>query len=138
MLLRPHLRGGVRDHARRRRGLTLSGVANLCHDIWTNVVRNGAASEAEQLKLARTATLAISHPRYHFSALRSKARTRVHGGTGLLDRVCRQLRVARVGHYLAPIHNTRRGSILVGMLSSLILIYLSPTIRVELLGKPLA
>ena len=41
-------------------GLTLSGVATLCHDVWTNVVRNGTASEAEQLKVARIATVAIS------------------------------------------------------------------------------
>ncbi|MGY3363070.1 cation/acetate symporter [Bradyrhizobium sp. GM2.4] len=41
-------------------GLTLSGVATLCHDVWTNVVRHGTASEAEQLKVARIATVAIS------------------------------------------------------------------------------
>src|SRR6266700_2365570 len=41
-------------------GLTLSGVATLCHDVWTNVVRNGTAPEAEQLKVARYATVAIS------------------------------------------------------------------------------
>nr|WP_283805542.1 hypothetical protein [Bradyrhizobium tropiciagri] len=41
-------------------GLTLSGVATLCHDVWTNVIRSGAASEAEQLKVARVATVVIS------------------------------------------------------------------------------
>lgn len=41
-------------------GLTLSGVATLCHDVWTNVIRHGAASEAEQLRVARIATIAIS------------------------------------------------------------------------------
>lgn len=41
-------------------GLTLSAVATLCHDVWTNVVRHGTASEAEQLKVARIATVAIS------------------------------------------------------------------------------
>ncbi|MGX1416776.1 cation/acetate symporter [Bradyrhizobium elkanii] len=41
-------------------GLTLSGVATLCHDVWTNVIRNGTASETEQLKVARVATVLIS------------------------------------------------------------------------------
>src|SRR4030095_7318671 len=41
-------------------GLTLSGVATLCHDVWTNVIRHGKAEEAEQLRVARVATIVIA------------------------------------------------------------------------------
>ncbi|MCP3372740.1 hypothetical protein NLM23_27225 [Bradyrhizobium cajani] len=41
-------------------GLTLSGVATLCHDPWTNVIRAGKAAESEQLKVARVATIIIA------------------------------------------------------------------------------
>jgi cation/acetate symporter len=40
-------------------GLTLSGAAALSHDLWVNVFRGGHASDREQLKVARLATLAL-------------------------------------------------------------------------------
>src|SRR5687767_7986659 len=40
-------------------GLTLSGAAALSHDLWVNVARGGHASAAEQLGVARLATLAL-------------------------------------------------------------------------------
>jgi cation/acetate symporter len=40
-------------------GLTLSGVAALSHDLWVNAIKGGAASETEQLKVARGATLLL-------------------------------------------------------------------------------
>ena len=40
-------------------GLTLSGAAALSHDLWVNVVRGGEAPEAEQLKVARGATVLL-------------------------------------------------------------------------------
>jgi cation/acetate symporter len=40
-------------------GLTLSGAAALSHDLWVRVVKRGAADEAEQLKVARLATLLL-------------------------------------------------------------------------------
>lgn len=40
-------------------GLTLSGAAALSHDLWVSVVRKGEASTAEQLRVARIATIAL-------------------------------------------------------------------------------
>jgi cation/acetate symporter len=40
-------------------GLTLSGAAALSHDLWVNVVRHGEASEHEQLRVARAATIVL-------------------------------------------------------------------------------
>jgi cation/acetate symporter len=40
-------------------GLTLSGAAALSHDLWVNVARKGAASQREQLAVARMATVGL-------------------------------------------------------------------------------
>jgi len=40
-------------------GLTLSGAAALSHDLWVNVVRRGHASPEEQLRVARVATIGL-------------------------------------------------------------------------------
>jgi cation/acetate symporter len=41
-------------------GLTLSGAATLSHDLWVNVVRHGHADEREQFRVARTATVLLA------------------------------------------------------------------------------
>ncbi|MFN2400282.1 MAG: cation acetate symporter [Gemmatimonadaceae bacterium] len=40
-------------------GLTLSGAAALSHDLWVSVVRHGRAAPAEQLRVARGATVVL-------------------------------------------------------------------------------
>ena len=41
-------------------GLTLSGAAALAHDLWGHVVRKGKIEEAEQLRVARYATVGLA------------------------------------------------------------------------------
>ncbi|KJC54404.1 acetate permease [Bradyrhizobium sp. LTSP849] len=119
-------------------GLTLSGVATLCHDIWTNVVRNGTASEAEQLKVARIATVVISV----FAVALGVA----FEGQNVAFMAGLAFSVACAANFpsLVLAITWRRfttsaavASILVGTLSSLLLIVLSPTIQVDVLGKAL-
>jgi cation/acetate symporter len=40
-------------------GLTLAGASTLSHDLYVNVVRSGRSSEAEEVKVARIATLLL-------------------------------------------------------------------------------
>ena len=40
-------------------GLTLSGAAALSHDLWVNVVRRGHTSPTEELRVARVATIGL-------------------------------------------------------------------------------
>lgn len=40
-------------------GLTLSGAAALSHDIWTSVIRHGEAKPGEEVRVARGATLGL-------------------------------------------------------------------------------
>ncbi len=119
-------------------GLTLSGVATLCHDVWTNVIRHGAASEAEQLKVARIATVAIS--------VLAIALGIAFEGQNVAFMAGLAFSIACAANFpsLVLAITWRRfttpaavASILVGALSSLVLIVLSPTIQVDVLGKPL-
>ena len=120
-------------------GLTLSGVATLCHDVWTNVIRDGSALEAEQLKVARVATVMISI----FAIFLGIA----FEGQNVAFMAGLAFSIACAANFpsLVLAITWRRfttpaavASILVGTLSSLVLIYLSPTIQVDILGKPLA
>ncbi len=120
-------------------GLTLSGVATLCHDVWTNVVRNGTASETEQLKVARVATVVISILAIILGIAFEGQNVAFMAGLAF------SIACAANFPSLVLAITWRRfttsaavASILVGTLSSLVLIYLSPTIQVDILGKPLA
>ena len=119
-------------------GLTLSGVATLCHDVWTNVVRNGMAPEAEQLKVARIATVAISVLAIVLGVAFEGQNVAFMAGLAFS--------VACAANFpsLVLAITWRRftspaavASILVGTLSSLLLIVLSPTIQVDVMGKAL-
>jgi len=119
-------------------GLTLSGVATLCHDIWANVVRNGRAPEAEQLNVARIATIAI--------ALFAIALGVTFEGQNVAFMAGLAFSIACAANFPALLLSItwRRfttpaavASILVGTVASLVLIFLSPTIQVDVLGKTL-
>jgi len=119
-------------------GLTLSGVATLCHDIWANVVRNGQAPEAEQLKVARIATVLIAIFAIVLGVLFEGQNVAFMAGLAFS--------IACAANFPALVLSIvwRRfttpaavASILAGTVSSLVLICLSPTVQVDVLGKTL-
>ncbi|MFQ3455551.1 cation acetate symporter [Bradyrhizobium sp. UFLA01-814] len=120
-------------------GLTLSGVATLCHDVWTNVIRNGTAQEAEQLKVARVATVLISILAIGLGIAFEGQNVAFMAGLAFSIACAANFPSLVLAitwrHFTTP---AAVASILVGTLSSLVLIYLSPTIQVDILGKPLA
>jgi len=120
-------------------GLTLSGVATVCHDLWVNVVRHGVAPEREQLAVARIATVAI--------AVLAVALGIVFEGQNVAFMAGLAFAVAAAANFPALLlaitwkRFTTVGavaSILVGTFASLLLISLSPTIQVDVLGRSLA
>ena len=117
-------------------GLTLSGAAALSHDIWVNVVRRGEAPEREQLRVARGATVLL--------AVLSVVLGIAFKGQNVAYMVGLAFAIAASANFPALVLSvfwrpfTTRGaqaSMIVGTLSALILIFLSPTIQIELLGK---
>ena len=120
-------------------GLTLSGAAALSHDLWVNVVRGGEAPEAEQLKVARGATVLLG--------IVSVVLGIAFKGQNVAYMVGLAFAIAASANFPALVLSvfwrpfTTRGaqaSMLVGTASALLLIYLSPTIQMQMLGHPSA
>jgi len=120
-------------------GLTLSGAAALSHDLWVNVVRHGEAPENEQLRVARISTVVLG--------LASIVLGIAFQGQNVAYMVGLAFAIAASANFPALVlsvfwrpFTTRaaQASMLVGTASALVLIYLSPTIQVQILGRPSA
>ena len=116
-------------------GLTLSGAAALSHDLWVSVHRKGHAPHAEQLRVARVATVALGVVAILLGV--------VFKGQNVAFMVGLAFAVAASGNFPALVLSifwrgyTTYGavaSIIVGTVSSLLLIALSPTVMVDLWG----
>jgi cation/acetate symporter len=115
-------------------GLTLSGAATLSHDLWVNVVRGAAADEREQLIVARGATILL--------AIVSIALGITFKGQNVAYMVGLAFAIAASANFPALVLSIFWGrlttagaqmSMLVGTVSTLVLIYLSPTIQIDIL-----
>jgi cation/acetate symporter len=115
-------------------GLTLSGAAALSHDLWVNVIKKGDSSETEQLKVARIATLLLGVVAMILGI--------IFKGQNVAYMVGLAFAIAASANFPSLLMSmvwkgfTTKGavaSILVGTLSALILIYLSPTIQIDIL-----
>jgi cation/acetate symporter len=115
-------------------GLTLAGAAALSHDIYVHVFRGGHAPEKEQLRVARGATILL--------ALLSIVLGIVFKGQNVAYMVGLAFAIAASANFPALVMSmfwrrfTTRGaqlSILVGTGSTLLLIWMSPTIQIDLL-----
>jgi cation/acetate symporter len=120
-------------------GLTLSGAAALSHDLWVNVARKGHAPEKEQLRVARGATVLLG--------VLSIVLGIAFKGQNVAYMVGLAFAIAASANFPALVLSvfwrsfTTRGaqaSMIVGTLSALTLIALSPAIQVQLLGRPRA
>ena len=120
-------------------GLTLAGAAALSHDVYVHVFRHGKATEHEQLVVARGATILLAV----FSIVLGIA----FKGQNVAFMVGLAFAIAASANFPALILSmfwrpfTTRGaqlSILFGTVSTLVLIGLSPTIQVDMLGHATA
>ena len=118
-------------------GLTLSGAAALSHDLWGHVVRRGRMVEAEQLRVARVATVGL--------AVLAIVLGIGFEGQNVAFMVGLAFAIAASANFPALVlamtwrRLTTAGavaSVVTGMTTSLVLITLSPTVWVELLGNP--
>ena len=117
-------------------GLTLSGAAALSHDLWTSVVRKGNAPEYEQLRVAKLASLGLGILAILLGIL--------FKGQNVAFMVGLAFAIAASANFPALLLSmawrgfTTRGavaSMITGATSAVVLIFLSPTVQVELLGN---
>ncbi|MEJ7810109.1 MAG: sodium/solute symporter [Gemmatimonadaceae bacterium] len=115
-------------------GLTLSGAAALSHDLWVNVVREGHADPREQLRVARAATVGLG--------VIAVALGITFKGQNVAFMVSLAFAIAASANFPALVLSifwrrfTTAGavsSMLVGTTTALALIWLSPTIQVDVL-----
>ena len=115
-------------------GLTLAGAAALSHDLWVNVVRHGTAPEREQLLVARASTVLLG--------IVAIALGIAFKGQNVAYMVGLAFAIAASANFPALVLSifwrklTTRGaqmSMLAGTASSLMLIYLSPTMQIDVL-----
>src|SRR5437867_624055 len=120
-------------------GLALAGASSLSHDLWVNVVRGGQASGDEELKVARIATVILGIAAVLLGI--------TFKGQNVAFMVSLAFAIAASGNFPALLlaifwrRLTTAGavsSMLFGTLATLLLIYLSPTIQVDILKHPSA
>jgi len=120
-------------------GLALSGAAALSHDLWVSVVRRGHSDPEEQLKVARVATV--------FLGVLAVTLGITFEGQNVAYMVSLAFAIAASANFPAlmlAIHwrkFTTAGavaSMVTGTIVTLVLIYLSPTIQVDVLGHDTA
>jgi cation/acetate symporter len=118
-------------------GLTLSGAAALSHDLWVSVVRRGHPHQGEELKVARVATLLLG--------ILAVGLGITFKGQNVAYMVSLAFAIAASGNFpaLALAIFWRKATtagvvsaMLVGTATTLLLIYLSPTVQVEILHRP--
>jgi cation/acetate symporter len=117
-------------------GLALSGAAALSHDLWVSVVRRGHSDANEQLRVARVATVLLG--------VLAVVLGITFQGQNVAYMVSLAFAIAASANFPALMLSiywrgfTTAGavaSMLTGTITTLVLIYLSPTIQVDLLGN---
>ena len=120
-------------------GLTLAGAAALSHDLWVHVVRGGVASEKEQLRVARISSALLGVVAIVLGI--------AFEGQNVAYMVGLAFAIAASANFPALVlsifwknFTTRaaQASMLTGTAASLLLIYLSPAIQVDILGNATA
>jgi len=115
-------------------GLTLSGAAALSHDLWVSVVRKGHADSREQLFVARVSTIALG--------VLAIALGITFKGQNVAFMVSLAFAIAASANFPALLLSIFWGrcttagvvaSMVVGTVSTVLLIWLSPTVQVDIL-----
>jgi len=120
-------------------GLTLSGAAALSHDLWVNVIRKGHAPEKEQLLVARVASIVL--------AVLAMLLGIAFKGQNVAYMVGLAFAIAASANFPALVLSifwkrfTTSGalwSMILGTVITVLLIYFSPTVQVDILKNPTA
>lgn len=117
-------------------GLTLSGAAALSHDLWVHVVRHGRADAHEELRVARVATVVLGVVAVILGI--------TFRGQNVAFMVSLAFAIAASGNFPALTLSmfwsraTTAGvvsAMVLGTTSTLVLIYFSPTVQVDILHQ---
>jgi cation/acetate symporter len=120
-------------------GLALSGAATISHDLWVSVVRKGQTRPGEELRVARIATIGLATVAIVLGM--------AFKGQNVAFMVGLAFAIAASGNFPALVLSIfwRRtstagaaASMIIGTVSTLVLITLSPAVQIDLLHKSTA
>jgi cation/acetate symporter len=115
-------------------GLTLAASAALAHDIWVSVVRAGHAAEKEQLKVARIAAIAVGIIAIALGILFEGQNVAFMVGLAFAIAASANLPALLLSVFWKRCTTAGAvAAILVGTAAALILIYVSPTVQIDIL-----
>lgn len=119
-------------------GLTLTGAATLSHDVWGNVVRGGAAGERETIQVARIASVALAVVAVLLGLLFQGENVAFMAGLAHAVACSANLPALVLSIYWRRMTTAGAvASILTGAVSAMLMIALSPTLQVDILGRGL-
>ena len=120
-------------------GLTLAGASSLSHDIYVHVIRKGQASEREEVRVARWATLVFGALAVLLGVLFKGQNVAFMVGLAFAI-ACSANFPALLLSIVWPRFTTRGAvaSILTGAVLTVVLIILSPTVWVDMMGNETA
>jgi cation/acetate symporter len=117
-------------------GLTLAGASALSHDIFTHVVRGGHATEAEQVRVARLATVGFGAAAVGLGVLFKGQNVAFMVGLAFAIACSANFPPLLMSIVWRRFNTTGAvASIVCGAVLSVLLIVLSPTVWVDLLGN---
>jgi cation/acetate symporter len=115
-------------------GLTLSGAATLSHDLWVNVVRRGHADEGEQFAVARVATVLLGVVSIVLGITFKGQNVAFMVGLAFAIAASANFPALVLSIFWKRLTTTGAvGSMVIGTLSTLLLIWFSPTIQIDIL-----
>jgi cation/acetate symporter len=115
-------------------GLTLSGAAALSHDLWVNVVRGGHAPDREQLRVARVATLVLGIIAIALGITFKSQNVAFMVGLAFAVAASANFPSLFLSMFWRGFSTAGAvASILSGTIAAVVLIYLSPTVQMDIL-----
>jgi len=120
-------------------GLTLSGAATLSHDLWVNVVRKGDPHSGEELVVARVATVALAVVSIALGILFKGQNVAYMVGLAFAIAASANFPVLVLSIFWSRLTTAgAQASTIVGTVSALVLIWLSPAIQIDVLKNDVA
>jgi cation/acetate symporter len=120
-------------------GLTLSGAATLSHDLWVNVVRHGHANPREELLVARVATVMLALVSIGLGILFKGQNVAYMVGLAFAIAASANFPVLVLSIFWSRLTTAgAQASTIVGTVSALVLIWLSPAIQIDVLKNEAA
>ncbi len=120
-------------------GLTLSGAAALSHDLWVQVVRKGKSCGTEQLQVARASTLILGVLAVILGIIFQGQNVAYMVGLAFAIAASANFPALLLSMLWRPFSTKGAvASMVVGTVTSLVLIYFSPAIQIDILKNATA